>query len=91
MARHAPHLLGVSDPNLLGHERADYVVDVRAHRSVKLAAAGAHVSQLSHGDPHTFLGRHWIDKQVAQERYSVSWGNPPDLEFWQSRRCASST
>lgn len=66
------------DASAIGVEEADVdlVVNIAPVRAVKLAAIGAHDSQLSGGDPRSFLRPNLIDGLLDREWYIVASGRP---------------
>jgi len=57
---------------------ADYRVDIRSAEQRKLASIGAHRSQLSGGDPRSFLVPGLVDRLLAEECFHHAGG--PRLE-----------
>lgn len=76
------HLISARRPNPFGvaREEVHWCLDVRAHRERKLAALGAHRTQLHDGDPLTFLIPGLVTALLDEEWYVVARGPalPPD-------------
>jgi LmbE family N-acetylglucosaminyl deacetylase len=74
--RHGSRLVAAIDPRGLGGEAADadLRLDVRPQRARKLAAVAAHASQLTGGDPYSFLRPGILPPLLDEELYVVARG-----------------
>ncbi len=66
-------------PGDFGAESADLSVDVSGVADQKLAAIGAHASQLRDGDPRGFLRPGLVDALLEVERFDLVGSLPDDL------------